>query len=240
MKKGTSREPKARPGGPIRLKRRRATLPHPLECSTIAAPGLSYRVRNGTGRLTRAMTTAKPRSRNNSQNTWRPFRPLCYEPWRFGNRLADARQTPIVVSFSDHPNAYCRPGRSSTGKTRNQPSTRGSELLCRHRPLVPVGSTPHGTSTSGLSNTCSTCGLQDLEDPWNPNLGAGFPLRCFQRLSLPNVANRPCRWRDNRHTRGSSTQVLSYYGQASSGFQRAQRIETKLSHDVLNPARVPL
>lgn len=74
----------------------------------------------------------------------------------------------------------------------------------------------------------------------NPYLGAGFPLRCFQRLSLPNVANRPCRWRDNRHTRGSSTQVLSYYGQASSGFQRAQRIETKLSHDVLNPARVPL
>ena len=68
MKKGTSREPKARPGGPIRLKRRRATLPHPLECSTIAAPGLSYRVRNGTGRLTRAMTTAKPRSRNDSQN----------------------------------------------------------------------------------------------------------------------------------------------------------------------------
>ena len=147
---------------------------------------------------------------------------------------------PTVVSSHDHPNAYCRPGRSSTGKTRNQPSTRGSELLCRRRPLVPVGSTPHGTSTSGLSNTCSTCGLQDLEDPWNPNLGAGFPLRCFQRLSLPNVANRPCRWRDNRHTRGSSTQVLSYYGQASSGFQRAQRIETKLSHDVLNPARVPL
>ena len=113
-------------------------------------------------------------------------------------------------------------------------------MLCRRRPLVPVGSTPHGASTSGLSNTCSTCGLQDLEDPRNPNLGAGFPLRCFQRLSLPNVANRPCRWRDNRHTRGSSTQVLSYYGQASSGFQRAQRIETKLSHDVLNPARVPL
>ena len=40
--------------------RRRATLPHPLECSTIAAPGLSYRVRNGTGRLTWAMTAAKP------------------------------------------------------------------------------------------------------------------------------------------------------------------------------------
>ena len=135
----------------------------------------------------------------------------------------------------DHPNAYCRPGRSSTGKTRNQPrKTVG--MLCRRRPLVPVGSTPHGASTSGLSNTCSTCGLQRFKTVRNPNLGAGFPLRCFQRLSLPNVANRPCRWRDNRHTRGSSTQVLSYYGQASSGFQRAQRIETKLSHDVSEPS----
>ena len=82
-------------------------------------------------------------------------------------------------------------------------------MLCRHRPLVPVGSIPHGTSTPGLSNTCSTCGLQQFKTVRNPNLGAGFPLRCFQRLSLPNVANRPCHWRDNRHTRGSSTQVLS-------------------------------
>ena len=222
-------------GNPQRLKRRRATLPHPLECSTIAAPGLSYRVRNGTGRLTRAMTTA-----NLTATARKPkeSKPACHR-WRFGNRLADARQTPIVVSFSDHPNAYCRPGRSSTGKTRNQPHKRIG-MLCRRRPLVPVGSTPHGASTSGLSNTCSTCGLQRFKTVRNPNLGAGFPLRCFQRLSLPNVANRPCRWRDNRHTRGSSTQVLSYYGQASSGFQRAQRIETKLSHDVLNPARVPL
>ena len=108
------------------------------------------------------------------------------------------------------------------------------------RPLVPVGSTPRGASTSGLSTTCSAWGLQRLGAAWNPYLGEGFPLRCFQRLSLPNVANRPCHWRDDRHTRGSSTQVLSYYGQASSRFQRAQRIETKLSHDVLNPARVPL
>ena len=221
------------------MKRRRATLPHPLECSTIAAPGLSYRVRNGTGRLTRAMTTAKPRSRNDSQNTWRPFRPLCYEPWRFGNRLADARQSlPLYRSVTIPTHIAVQDDPAQERRGTNHKKTVG--MLCRRRPLVPVGSTPHGASTSGLSNTCSTCGLQDLEDPWNPNLGAGFPLRCFQRLSLPNVANRPCRWRDNRHTRGSSTQVLSYYGQASSGFQRAQRIETKLSHDVLNPARVPL
>ena len=117
---------------------------------------------------------------------------------------------------------------------------RSGNMSVAFRPLVPVGSTPRGASTSGLSTTCSAWGLQQLEAARNANLGAGFPLRCFQRLSLPNVANRPCHWRDNRHTRGSSTQVLSYYGQASSTFQRAQRIETKLSHDVLNPARVPL
>ena len=98
------------------------------------------------------------------------------------------------------------------------------------RPLVPVSSTARAASTSGLSTRCSTWGLTPPRGVVrNPYLGAGFPLRCFQRLSLPNVANQPCRWRDNWHTRGSSTQVLSYYGQASSGFQRAQRIETKLS-----------
>ncbi len=43
-----------------------------------------------------------------------------------------------------------------------------------------------------------------------PNLEAGFPLRCFQRLSLPDVANQPCSWRNNWHTRGQSVPVLSY------------------------------
>ena len=42
------------------------------------------------------------------------------------------------------------------------------------------------------------------------HLEAGFPLRCFQRLSFPNVANQPCTWRYNWHTRGSSVPVLSY------------------------------
>ena len=44
----------------------------------------------------------------------------------------------------------------------------------------------------------------------SPYLEEGFPLRCFQRLSHPDVANRPCHWRDNRHTRGPYTPVLSY------------------------------
>ena len=42
------------------------------------------------------------------------------------------------------------------------------------------------------------------------NLEASFPLRCFQRLSLPYVATRRCRWRDNRNTSDTSIPVLSY------------------------------
>ena len=42
------------------------------------------------------------------------------------------------------------------------------------------------------------------------NLGVGFPLRCLQRLSLPDIATQRCHWRDNRHIRGPSIPVLSY------------------------------
>ena len=43
-----------------------------------------------------------------------------------------------------------------------------------------------------------------------PHLGAGFALRCFQRLSDPDAATRPCAWRRNRLTVGPSDPVLSY------------------------------
>ena len=60
---GKNEEPPGGPKGldrgePYRVERRRATLPHPLGCSTIAVQGLSFRVRNGTGRLTLAMAAA--------------------------------------------------------------------------------------------------------------------------------------------------------------------------------------
>ena len=42
------------------------------------------------------------------------------------------------------------------------------------------------------------------------HLEEGFPLRCFQRLSLPYVATQQCHWRDNWNTRGTSIPVLSY------------------------------
>ena len=42
------------------------------------------------------------------------------------------------------------------------------------------------------------------------HLVEGFTLRCLQRFSLPDVATRHYRWRDNRYTRGPSNPVLSY------------------------------
>ena len=75
--------------------------------------------------------------------------------------------------------------------------------------LVPVSSTRYRASTSGLS-TRSSPGSLTPSRGGRPHLKTSFPLRCFQRLSLPNVANQPCSWRNNWHTRGSSTPVLSY------------------------------
>jgi len=41
-------------------------------------------------------------------------------------------------------------------------------------------------------------------------LGGGFPLRCFQRFSRPDVATRRYPWQNSRYTRGQSVPVLSY------------------------------
>src|SRR3989344_2113910 len=42
-----------------------------------------------------------------------------------------------------------------------------------------------------------------------PNLGVGFILRCFQNLSVPDLATLRCPWQDSRHTRGRFNSVLS-------------------------------
>ena len=72
------------------------------------------------------------------------------------------------------------------------------------------------------------------------HLGGGFALRCLQRLSRPGLATLPWHWHANRCTSGPSIPVLSYWGQLPADLLRPRRIGTELSHDVLNPARVPL
>ena len=77
------------------------------------------------------------------------------------------------------------------------------------RPLVRVSSTHCCASTSRLSTRSSTWGLTRFRDG-ESHLEVSFPLRCFQRLSAPEIATRLCRWHDNRHTSAPSTPVLSY------------------------------
>ena len=79
-----------------------------------------------------------------------------------------------------------------------------------HGSLVRVSSMHCCTSTPRLSTRWSTWVLQGARSPGRSHLGARFPLRCFQRLSLPYVATRQCHWHDNRNTSGTSTPVLSY------------------------------
>ena len=53
-------------------------------------------------------------------------------------------------------------------------------------------------------------GSYSLKGDGRTYLEDGFPLRCFQRLSVPCVANLRCPWQDNRYTRGMFIPVLSY------------------------------
>src|SRR6185369_9499287 len=79
-----------------------------------------------------------------------------------------------------------------------------------HGQLVLVSLTHYCASTPSLSTSWSRTTLQGALGPGKTHLETSFPLRCFQRLSLPHLATRRCHWRDHRYTRGASTPVLSY------------------------------
>jgi len=84
---------------------------------------------------------------------------------------------------------------------RSRPKCVGSQEI---NLFVQVALNPYGSSSACRLTWYST---RDLI--WNSNLGVGFPLRCFQRLSVRNIATRRYCWRNNRHTRDSSREVLS-------------------------------
>ena len=172
--------------------RRRPTLPQPLDCSTIGAERLNFRVRYGTGCFPFAMAAVTL-----STSVRYPVCPF-----------------PGVVLFPGVEGVGCVGWELRSGRERVCSSwvcacvwsctVLGQALGL----LVPVGWALL-LYTSGLSTPCSVGGLTHLRGG-KPHLETCFPLRCIQRLSLPNVANQPCPWRDNWHTRGSSIPVLSY------------------------------
>ena len=160
--------------------RRCPTLPHPLGCSTIGAARLSFRVRNGTGRFPCAMATETFLCCRPTPGVWGMI-PM-FVVWD----IVQWTRTPCSThSQSIFWGASPRPISTSQLHT----------LLCFH--VWPI-------------NPMVCRGPYPLNGGESPHLEACFPLRCFQRLSFPNVANQPCPWQDNWHTRGWSVPVLSY------------------------------
>ena len=117
------------------------------------------------------------------------------------------RKAKPLRSAAARSRAGIRSIRASASRTRRR---RHGYRIKPHGQLVLVSSRPHGPSTSSLSTSWSWTTLQGGQASGKTNLQASFPLRCFQRLSLPHIATRRCHWRDNRYTRGASTPVLSY------------------------------
>src|SRR3954463_3030123 len=70
-------------------------------------------------------------------------------------------------------------------------------------------SSPVARHTPATSQPGSLPGVLPVRDSEKAYLEEGFPLRCFQQFSQPNIATRRC-FVNNRHTRGWSTPVLSY------------------------------
>ena len=95
------------------------------------------------------------------------------------------------------------------GRSRQPPDVLRGCAARTFGSLVPASSTPRGASTSGLSTSWSPTFLIGLK-PGTTHLGACFPLRCFQRLSVPDLAAGRCHWRDSPKTSGPFTPVLSY------------------------------
>ena len=186
----TKEKAPAKRRGPFHIEcRRRPTLPHPDECSTIGAGGLSFRVRDGTGRSPSANTT---------DNT------IHLSPHKPGSRTHHPPHHPDNSGGVLRVTQWMRAQRHTVDASNKNACGQVLGLL------VPVNSTPHDASISGLSTPSSPGGLNPTRWGGRPHLGTSFPLRCLQRLSLPNIANQPCPWRDNWHTRGPSVPVLSY------------------------------
>jgi len=101
--------------------------------------------------------------------------------------------------------------------------------------LVPVSSARRRASTPGLLTSWSTTDLQGILILWlasRLDAFSGYPFQTWlPGDALGKTTGTPgvCPSRSSR-TRDSST----------SRFLRPRQIGTKLSHDVLNPARVPL
>jgi hypothetical protein len=166
--------------------RRRPIFPGRYQPSIVGTRELNCCVRNGNRCGLSVISTGRMRGRNapsglhKGRRYWEGARMISKE-WGVDSSYCVRKRR----SESEPDNLWSSPRPISTGQLNT--------LLCLHtRPInqvVCLGSYHY-------------CGKSHLE--------VGFTLRCFQRLSHPNLAIQPCHWRDNWCTIGLSIPVLSY------------------------------
>ena len=123
---------------------------------------------------------------------------------------------------------WTRPGRSCALGRAAAAGTRWLDLPLARAAPMPRHDTGMETDCGDPPSTIRTARLQSVargppaayqpghlpgvlpRKSGDARLGEGFPLRCFQRFARPHVATQRCRSRDNWHTSGASTPVLSY------------------------------
>ena len=108
------------------------------------------------------------------------------------------------------------------------------------RSSVQVGSSARTPSTTCLSYRVFFPGPYQLIGCEKARLAVGFPLRCIQRFPLPTIATRPAGRPTTAPPAGRPARSSRTRASPAQPSKRPHRIETELSHDVLNPARVPL
>ena len=94
-------------------------------------PGLSFRVRKGTGRLTWAMTTAKPIQRPTGRTGGRQRNQPRFRSWRSGNRTTDASKTLHRYRHRDHKKQRSLPSNERNHHRTRPDPTSGSESVPR-------------------------------------------------------------------------------------------------------------
>ena len=169
-------------------------LPRPVGRSTMGAGVLSFRVRDGSGRVLPAMTTE-----TFVWGVWCASPPGGVLPV---HSLVGVSARPWLVVVGG---GVCRVSLCCCVSVllwcgcccgvcgwvgRGPYSGRGSGLcggvggVCCVGRLVPVSFDRYRSCTSGLSTQWSAGGLPHHGGVWRPGLEDGFPLRCFQRLSV--------------------------------------------------------
>ena len=192
--------------------RQQSILPGRFQPSTFDAWELNCCVRDGNRWGLPAIVTG----------FWMVFSVFCFVSLRLARSIYASiisRRSPglpCIRPENPHPSAS-GPFRPSIPYRRNYfQKTNSPCLICLTSlsnqaldGLVPVRSIHCCTYTPGLSTLSSPRRLTDLCHE-RSHLGVGFTLRCFQRLSSPDVATQRYAWRHNWYTIGPSTPVLSY------------------------------